>query len=196
SIAITADNGYELWVNGRRVGGDRGIDSDVWSGVERFAIEKLLLVGANVIAVRAENLGGPAGLLAAAKIELEDGRRIEIATDASWLVSTDSPRGFTEADHDDSLWRPAAVLGPNGIAPWGRLSVSAGAAPHARRIEAEEGFRDDHGHVPWPRAIAFLAGSAPDDSDPAMPQTRWPIRDSKAFFEYDAPAPAALGRQL
>ncbi|HLU48450.1 MAG TPA: hypothetical protein VK116_10210, partial [Planctomycetota bacterium] len=29
SIAITADNGYELWVNGRRVGGDRGIDSDV-----------------------------------------------------------------------------------------------------------------------------------------------------------------------
>ena len=63
TVLVTADNGYDLFVNGSLVGGDSGIDAVFWSSVEMYRIEHLLAPGRNVIAVRGENMGGPAGLL-------------------------------------------------------------------------------------------------------------------------------------
>jgi hypothetical protein len=37
-VLITADNGYELYVNGALVGYDIGPGADVWSSVERWDI--------------------------------------------------------------------------------------------------------------------------------------------------------------
>jgi alpha-L-rhamnosidase len=57
-VAITADNGYELFVNGAFVASDIGIESGVWQSVETHAIASMLRIGTNVIAIRALDLGG------------------------------------------------------------------------------------------------------------------------------------------
>ncbi|MHC4401015.1 MAG: HEAT repeat domain-containing protein [Planctomycetota bacterium] len=206
TIALTADNGYELFVNNRRIAGELGYGGDVWQSVERFRIEADLHAGANVIAVQGENLGGPGGVLAAVCVTLEDGSDVSFATDDQWLATPEAEGNWTEPDHDDSLWRPAVVLCEHGGGVWGRLSIPnhitdpaklvvdrsvPGSAPPPapdRFTEPDEGFR-------WPAGIVFVAGRAPLHSTNAQ-TTKWPIHGSQAFFEYDTPAPAFSGHKL
>ncbi|MHC4071801.1 MAG: hypothetical protein ACYSUD_07615, partial [Planctomycetota bacterium] len=55
-VLITADNVYELYVNGKHIGEDGGSDAIYWRSVERYDINKLLRPGRNVIAARAKSL--------------------------------------------------------------------------------------------------------------------------------------------
>lgn len=63
TILVTADNGYELYVNGTFVGADVGAAGDVWSSVERYDAASRLTRGRNVIGIRATDLGGVRGLI-------------------------------------------------------------------------------------------------------------------------------------
>ena len=75
TILITADNGYQLYINNRMIAEKASPYTEEWSSVERFRIEENLATGAvNCIAIRAESLGGTAcGLIVAIKIVFEDG---------------------------------------------------------------------------------------------------------------------------
>ena len=55
-VLITADNVYELYVNGTHIGEDGGSDAIFWRSVERYDIGKLLKPGKNVIAARAKGM--------------------------------------------------------------------------------------------------------------------------------------------
>ncbi len=57
SILITADNGYELFINGAAVGYDIGAGGEVWSSVERYDITTRLARGRNVIGIRGTRPG-------------------------------------------------------------------------------------------------------------------------------------------
>ena len=50
---ITVDNVYTAYVNGKKVGSDAE-----WSTVEKYDVAKHLVVGKNVLAIKATNQGG------------------------------------------------------------------------------------------------------------------------------------------
>ncbi len=196
TVLITADNGYDLFVNGALIGGDAGYDGIFWASVKMYRVEHLLTAGRNVMAVRGENLGGPAGLLVAARVELADGKVVELSSDATWKTSLDVETMWTVADFDDSKWQPAAVLGPNGMAPWNKLSYPGPVSPaHTGRggtgglTEPGKGFR-------FPTGVVFLRGRVPQSSTPGAPQAIWTISGARAYLENDTPGPAMLGHRL
>ncbi|MBI4606842.1 MAG: HEAT repeat domain-containing protein [Planctomycetes bacterium] len=194
-VAVTADNGYDLFVNGSLVGGESGVESDVWSSVEAYRVEHLLHAGRNVIAVRGENLGGPAGLVAAARVDLEGGGTVELVTDSTWLVAREAEANWVSVGYDDRSWKPAVVLGPVGIAPWGALGSPSDEGRRSARLlrgrlrEPDEDYR-------FPEGIIFVRGRTPQSSTPGAPQSVWPIDGSRAYLENDTPGPAAPGREL
>ncbi|HUU10160.1 MAG TPA: hypothetical protein VM431_06415, partial [Phycisphaerae bacterium] len=192
TVLITADNGYDLYVNGSLVGGDAGYDAGYWQSVEKYDIGSLLTVGKNVIGARGTNMGGPGGLIMAVRVELENGVAIECQTDAAWRARLVPETGWSTPEHDDSKWKAAAVLGPVGMAPWGPLTfpgpVSPGQGGRAMTGRLVEGGPD----FDWPRGVVFVRGTA----NTPGPQSIWRIRGSRAYLEHDAPIPSVVGRQL
>ena len=114
TVTVTADNAYELYVNGQRVGADGD-----WYKAETYDIAATLSSGANAIAVKAINEGSFGGMLAEAAIALEDGAFVRVGTDADWRVSRDAPEGWHATGFDDSAWATPEVGSPPPMAPWG-----------------------------------------------------------------------------
>lgn len=123
-VVVTADNGYELSVNGHVLGSDSGPAIEVWSRGERYAIQKFLHVGENIIAIKARNTGDRAGVLAVVRAGQGDdlGRRM-LVTGPEWRVSDiPPPADWVREEFDDREWRRAQVVGQYGDGPWGRIA--------------------------------------------------------------------------
>lgn len=147
---IAADNEFILFVNGHK------IDDGGMSVVEAPVVE-FLKPGANVIAVQAENVGenpNPAGLLAQLEIVLQNGKTIDVGTDAAWK-SADAidGGGWLRPGFDDSQWKPAMELGPYGTEPWAGIGKEEVAPIPARMLRKE--FQPA-GNVK--RATAYISG--------------------------------------
>ena len=115
-LAATADNQCEVFINEKRA-----TRSDDWARLEAMDISKLLKPGKNVISISAKNEGGPAGVLAALYVKLENGRTVEIVTDASWKGSIDAKGpAWRKSDFDDSKWSAVKLIGNIGDSalPW------------------------------------------------------------------------------
>lgn len=105
-FTMTADNEFQLFVNGRSAG-----SGDNFHVAYSFDVTEWLKPGANVVTVTGENTGespNPAGLIGALVIRFQDGTTTVLNTDAKWTSSTE-PKG---------AWKPAMELGPMGMAPW------------------------------------------------------------------------------
>lgn len=115
-VEITADNRFEIFLNGRRVG-----SADNWQQRFKFDIGPLLLPGRNLIAVSATNADVDAAGLAVHVFAKDKGKEpVEVSSDASWKWSTKVPGTWTRLESDDSQWEQAVVLGAYGkTVPWG-----------------------------------------------------------------------------
>lgn len=82
SLRVTAESLYTLFVNDKQVGAD-----DFWLTMESYDIKPLLVQGKNRILVKAQTKTWYAGVFVAGAIELADGRRLEIRSDATWDCS-------------------------------------------------------------------------------------------------------------
>ncbi len=102
TINITADNVYDLFVNGRLIGSNNN-----WQNVENYTVE--LQPGKNVIAVKAVDLGAPAGLLADI-IWLT----YRYGTNVDWKTSMQEQAEWNTTSFDDVSWAPATVIGACG----------------------------------------------------------------------------------
>lgn len=114
-ILLTADNAFELRVNGNSVG-----QGDSFKQLYAFDLTKELKAGDNVLSARAENGGqspNPAGLIGALVIRFRDGRTLTLPTDRQWQ----------SAESDGADWRAALELGEMGMAPWGRIDATSGS---------------------------------------------------------------------
>ncbi len=109
SIYITADDIYDLYVNGTLVGSN----SD-WSVAEKYSVT--LTEGKNVIAIRAVNSGGSSGLLA--EIAHDD---LWIETGTDWKINTLQQSGWNTVNFNDTTWARASVVASYGSAPWNIL---------------------------------------------------------------------------
>ena len=122
--AVTADNWFKLYVNGRPVR-----DGDDHREAMVVDVTEQLVGGQNVLAIEAENQGpaaNPAGVLAVLKITFTNGETLVVASDASWQCSQAGPTGWQEVDFDDAGWSQARVAGAYGAQPWGQVKLTDG----------------------------------------------------------------------
>ncbi len=133
SLQITADDRFTVWVNGVRVGG-----GDDCRRCYRFDVRSHLRVGDNVLAVAAENLGGPAGLLARLAYVREGHAQETLTSDESWKAAPTASAGWQGPGFDDTAWQPVRVLGRHGeVGPWKDLAWDSGEG----RFRVPPGFR-------------------------------------------------------
>ncbi|HEX3655864.1 MAG TPA: HEAT repeat domain-containing protein [Pirellulales bacterium] len=114
-LNITCDDRYELFVNGRFVGGGRN-----WKVLDAYDIRQLLRRGHNVVAVKADNTSGTtAGLVATLTVKDAGHTEISYSTDSTWKTSTQQFGGWERVFFNDSNWVAAHSLGDLGTAePW------------------------------------------------------------------------------
>lgn len=151
-LCVTVDNEFTVFLDGRELG--HGAE---WRELFSFDLTPLLTPGRHVLVVKAFNSYSFAGMILGLRIDLADGRQIEIKSDTSWkIIPVQYLRG-KEADFS------GALTDGNIIKNWKRIAIAATAD--------------------WPAATA----EAPEGSDPwsVMPQRInimpivWPI---KIFF--------------
>ncbi len=119
-LAMTADNQFNVFINGNKVSGS---SFHIPFEVE---VRDFLREGGNVIATEVENIGDrpktPAGLIGALEVKFEDGERLYVRTDSTWICCKDEEKGWMRKDFDDSDWSKALALARCGIKPWGDVS--------------------------------------------------------------------------
>ena len=158
-VFITADNGYELYVNGSLVGSDIGVGSDVWQSVERYDVTSRLVKGRNIIGIHGLDLGGVRAVIAAVRVEGKSDPPLELVTDGTWRVAREG--AGVDYSHPEFVegpdWREAKVVGPMGMAPWGRVAWSeASERARAKSLAARLELAKPGGDFEWPEAVAFL----------------------------------------
>jgi hypothetical protein len=110
------DNGYELFVNGEKVGEDGN-----WEQAENYDVTGLLHKGKNVLAVHSTNQGAIAAAIVQARVSLANGETLRILTDGTGKMADAEAEGWAKADFDDSGWGAATVGDKPPCAPWGNV---------------------------------------------------------------------------
>lgn len=117
-MLITADNAFELWVNGQPAASGQNFHRLTTADVARW-----LRPGMNMLAVAAENLGtqpNPAGLIGALVVRFRQGPAMVLVTDRQWQTAANPKEAWTtEPGASGAEWVAASELGPLGMAPWG-----------------------------------------------------------------------------
>ena len=140
TLWIFADNSARAFVNGTRA---KGTESGDWSQPSVLDLRPLLKAGTNIIAIEAINGGdgaNPAGLLVYGKIrgsKAKPNAVRDIASDASWTVSTSPSGSWTDATPTGN-WSKAQVLGGLDLAPW---SVGPRVAQAVARAQTPDQVR-------------------------------------------------------
>lgn len=115
-IAISADNHYELFVNGKRIGEDGNFKS-----VEELSGDGAnFKEGKNLIAVKVKNADGPAGLIMGIQQNYFGGRS-DMIQPTEWVCSDKSEKDWNKAEFKTEGWVKPKVIGKAGDNPWGSL---------------------------------------------------------------------------
>ena len=124
TCAVTADNSFKMFLNGRRIR-----NGDNFKQVVTGDVKEYLLPGKNVLAIEAKNEGdapNPAGVLALLRIQLADGNSGIVASDNTWRASESAGPDWMNVEFDARNWPNARAVGAYGAAPWGDLTVVSG----------------------------------------------------------------------
>ena len=116
TCVITCDNGFELYVNGKKIG-----TGDNWADPKSFDLSSALLKGANQVVIVGSNAGSSpniAALFFQVNVSLKGGARVRMATDASWEWTKSVPNargtfaaaGKSKAKAAEIVWQPVALV--------------------------------------------------------------------------------------
>lgn len=137
-IIIAADDIYELYVNGRRVG-----EGEVPKRLDRIDISEYLVKGKNLVAVKVTNKSGPTAALAARVTVKERGSDwASHSTDDSWKTNQKPLPLWNMPVYNDARWSAPQVFGPlGGTAPWDRAAeVPADQQQNHERFKISPNF--------------------------------------------------------
>jgi len=130
-LTLAADDRAEVFLNGQLIGICHGPQQPM-----RTEVTVRLNQGENVIAVRASNQTGPAGVL----VNLDLGGKTNVWSDESWLASGTEEPGWTNLNFNAAGWKPARVLAAHGSKPWGEvLDLASATSPGS--ISVPTGFK-------------------------------------------------------
>ncbi|MCC6234890.1 MAG: c-type cytochrome [Verrucomicrobiales bacterium] len=132
-LTVAADDACSVFLNGKPVADSHRPDQPV-----RAEVSVRLNQGRNVLAVRARNHTGPAGLLV--HFNLGGSETRELVSDGDWLSTTQESPGWNQLGFDDSTWSRVRVLGEHGMPPWGDVLYQPQATP-AESLTVLPGFQ-------------------------------------------------------
>lgn len=98
-IVLTCDNEFILFVNGKRIAA-----SNDWTKPSRIDLSRSVKKGKNLIAIEANNQGGPAGLIASVSWQMPDGKKESIVTDSTWRYSIGPHPKWKTVGTDEGVW--------------------------------------------------------------------------------------------
>ncbi|MCG8653148.1 MAG: HEAT repeat domain-containing protein, partial [Pirellulales bacterium] len=139
-IEIAADDRYELFLNGKRIG--KGSSA---RQMQEFDITDYLEIGRNVVAVRVQNTHGDTAALAA-RVSIrprDQDKWFTFSSDTSWRTSTEEVPMWQTVVFNDRLWRSASAFGKLGdTVPWDRDEdvVAETQAEQRERFQIQKGF--------------------------------------------------------
>ena len=133
-IQITCDNEYELFINGRRIGGGTN-----WKQLDVYDVTSLLVKGPNTIAVKATNSDAGAAGLVVRVVTREIGQTHKVhLSNNNWKTSVQEYQHWNMPAFNDSDWLPAKSFGQLAATlPWGTEVQMAG---DRGRFKTAEGF--------------------------------------------------------
>ena len=135
-LALSCDNHAEVFLNGAPVG-----MAKEWQEPLKVKAAAFLKPGRNVIAVKAWNEGGTAGLVA----RLDHGKKgsaVVTETGSGWKLSPKLVKGWELPGFNDTAWSTSASIAKLGSAPWGNiLSSGGGAVLAAEELNVLPGFK-------------------------------------------------------
>lgn len=132
-IFIAADDQYELYLNGRRIGSGQSARK-----LDRYEITRQLARGRNIVAIKVNNTHGSTAAVAARVLIKERSRGwLSYSTDTSWRTNLSPlPLWFTPL-YSDTRWPVAQSFGQLGkTVPWDRQESVAAATEQAERTQA------------------------------------------------------------
>lgn len=106
--AVTCDNEYAVFLNGRNIGADTN-----WETVELLGLQAQLKQGTNELLIAAKNGGAapnPAGLIFEARVTLADETQVVVGTDESWEMTTSVPDARGRFRSKPTDWKPATLI--------------------------------------------------------------------------------------
>lgn len=131
----TADNRFEVYVNGALVG-----KGEAWDHEYRFDVASKLVPGWNRLAVAARNEGGPCGVRFTLRVTLKRGDPVWVVTDGQWVASPRETPGWRKVGGSRGGWNQAHVIGRYGCAPWGRAPAGSHRT-HLRSVLMRKEFQ-------------------------------------------------------
>ncbi len=136
-VTLIADDFYELYVNGKRIG-----TGEMTKNLTRYDIARFLTRGRNTIALKVTNRNGTTAALAARVMIQENNKWISHSTDGTWVTSTGALPLWNSTVYNDSRWDRAQVFGRLGdTAPWDLEEGVASEERHkAGRFQINEEF--------------------------------------------------------
>ena len=118
-LCVAVDHGVVVFINGKQVLRDATHEK-----AEVVEVAKEIRWGENLIAARAQNDTGFAGLIAKLDLTFADKTTNTIVTDASWLASKKEEAGWEKPGFVATGWTRPASLGKLGAAPWGDVMTN------------------------------------------------------------------------
>ena len=115
-LTMSCDNGFEAFVNGKKV----LVGSD-WGNAQKTDVKKHLKPGMNLIAVKAWNDGGVAGLVGKLEVVSITDRHKAYTTDSTWRSSSSGAKGWETLGFDAKGWKTSTETGKLGDNPWGNV---------------------------------------------------------------------------
>ncbi len=158
-IEITADDEYELYVNGRKVGTGKSSGQ-----IDEYDITHFLTVGRNVVAVKVVNrVGDNAALAARVAIQPKKGGQwFNFNTDPSWKCSSQEAATWQTLLFNDSLWGTAKSQGTLGDTP--AKSDGELATDQLATDELVNDETDENGLAGLPNSMPNAEASIAEDS--------------------------------
>lgn len=141
-LCLTVDNEFTVFLDGRELG--HGAE---WRELFVFDLTPLVSPGRHVLLVRAFNSFSFAGMILDLQIALQDGRRVDVKSDANWKVIPNSYLRGNETDDSESLtdakiiknwakiniskpdWPSATIEAPFGGKPWWQVPDNVNKMP-------------------------------------------------------------------
>jgi signal transduction histidine kinase len=123
-LRMTVDNEYTLFLDGRELG--RGAE---WRELFDYNVTPLLSPGRHTLAVKAYNNSFLAGMLFGLRIDLSDGRTVEVKSDQDWRIVPEGAKHWERAAKPRDTWPRATIVGALGADPWWKTPANMNAMP-------------------------------------------------------------------
>ena len=120
NLIMSCDNGFEAFVNGKKV-----LVGSEWGNAQKTDVKKHLKPGMNLIAVKAWNVEGVAGLVGKLEVVSLTDRHKSYFTDDTWRSTNKEAKGWNLFNFDTNGWKTATETGVLGDNPWGNVFALA-----------------------------------------------------------------------